>query len=110
MHARAVRGQHGERDVAGALVLPFAVEPGHAPRRDQAAEAPIGRAVSRKGKEMQPLDRLDPATDHRAQAQRLGFGVKAHHPGHGIGVRDPQCVVAKRPGGGGKIHRVRSTA
>ena len=110
LHTFRIGYQHRQRDLAHALVLPFALGGLHPPGADQPAQPAIGSAVLGVGEEGEPLDRLDPAADHRAQFERLGFGVEPHHPGHRIDVRDPDGVITPLIGRQNEVNSVRSPA
>ena len=110
LHALGMIRQHRQRDVAGSLVLPFAVQSGHAARADQACEAAIGSTVFRIGEEGKAFDRLDTRSDDRANLERRRLGMHPHHARHRIGIGDPQRIVAQRPRAQHQVHRIRRAA
>ena len=97
-------------DLADPLFLPAAVGRGHLALGEQGAEAAIGLAVPRIGEERLPGDEFDPAADDRAHLCPERLSMDPYHPGHGVEIGHPDGVVALRPGGGCKVHRIRGTA
>ena len=47
---------------------------------------------------------------HRAELEGFRIAVNPHHPGHGVGIGDPDCVVTQQPGSADELLRVRSPA
>lgn len=96
--------------MAHTLGLPHALQIMPFSCGDQAAQAAIGGPIHGIGKEGQPLHCLDPAADHRTQFQRLRFGVDTHHARHGVGIGNPDCIIAKHPRSAHEVTRVGSPA
>ena len=110
LHAFRMIRQHGERDLACTLGLPFAIELRHATRRDQPAQASIGSAILRIGEEGQALDRFYPTADKRLEFKRFRFGVYPDHSRHAVGIGDPERIVPQFAGSKDEIDRIRCAA